>query len=662
MNSNYLKANNMNTGEAHFEEITDKIINELETAESEIKVAMAWFTDRDLFGLLLEKAKLGVHIDLILAEKEDNKRLPFDQLEDQGAEITWIRGESFGMMHQKFCIIDKKTLINGSFNWTVNASKNNQENIVITKENPILINKFLEQFDIIKSQIQILNHKEPALVSLNQKPAITQEKDKANEVETDDWGGDLFINSSVGDSDKDVIQERGFKVAKENNGNAGVIPKHLDTVYHDLLNDTHVNEEKKVEMRATISKRASNLIENAKLEQQRQNAYLEEEALADEKNHVWEAGTVEAEIEAKESQKRNVLENVIPRIKEKITALKEKVEQVEMDALIPAIKWHKVGPLAFATLFLTLYLLLFYASTFYTILNATADAQTALESGSLPLGEVFNAEAIRLAWEKGFSTLMIIMLFTSIPLACGMTIHYGNKISRASAFIAVLLLDVLIAYKIAEVIFDARYLAGKTDEDWVGLNVFWDPNFYFVLMLGFVAFIIWGFLLDLLLTEIDRRHPNSVGEKKIKEKTLLGQKIEDHYSEIDSNNEEATSLHLEIIELKHKLKDLNRKINFIPAELQKKVGFAITALEAKEKAIENKQHEYLNYLNRDQIPVSINALQDRTAAFIAGWDRYLHDQFSSHRATDMSIKAHAVVDTWLSQRSENLQNQNANIR
>lgn len=137
---------------------------------------------------------------------------------------------------------------------------------------------------------------------------------------------------------------------------------------------------------------------------------------------------------------------------------------------------------------------------------------------------IFNSQAIKLAWGKGTFSLMIIILFTFLPLACGMIIHYGNKYSKAISFTAVFLLDMLIAYKIAEVMHDAKYLAGKTSDDWVGLKVFSDPNFYFVILLGFVAFMIWGFLLDLLLKEIDRRHPDSLREKQAKRKLYWSKK------------------------------------------------------------------------------------------------------------------------------------------
>ncbi len=651
----------MNTEEVHFEEISSKIVNELVIANSEIKVAMAWFTDRSLFEILLEKVKLGVDVDLILADKEENKRLDFDNLEAHGATITWISGEAFGMMHQKFCIIDSTTLINGSFNWTVNASKNNQENIIITKNRPSLVEKFLEQFEKIKSQVEIFNQPE----ALSEKASMPSNQNEApyidRHADNDDWASDLFLNSSVDNSNREDLQERGFRIAKDNNGHEGVIPKQLDVIYHELLTDTHVDGEQKIEMRARISKRASEQLEKITLEQQREVSCLEEEALAEEKNCKWEERSVEGDIDAKDSALKNILENIIPRIKDKINLKKEQVDKVEMEAITPSIKWHVVGPLAFATLFLTFYLFLFYSSTFYTILHATEDAQKALENGNLPLGEFFNSQAIKLAWGKGTFSLMIIILFTFLPLACGMIIHYGNKYSKAISFTAVFLLDMLIAYKIAEVMHDAKYLAGKTSDDWVGLKVFSDPNFYFVILLGFVAFMIWGFLLDLLLKEIDRRHPDSLREKQAKEKALLEQKIDEHFSEIDNYNANVSEIQQQIIELKNRLKDVNARIHFLPAELKKKISLAATEFEVQQNSIERKKEKYLNYLNRDQIPVSLNALKDRTSAFISGWDQYLHDQYSSHRARNMSLKAHETLDTCLEQINNKLETQNSNV-
>merc|ERR1719499_1110665 len=51
-----------------------------------------------------------------------------------------------GHMHNKFAIIDGKLLINGSFNWTYQATKKNFENVVVTN-NKSLVAQFQNHFD-----------------------------------------------------------------------------------------------------------------------------------------------------------------------------------------------------------------------------------------------------------------------------------------------------------------------------------------------------------------------------------------------------------------------------------------------------------------------------------------------------------------------------------
>lgn len=43
----------------------------------------------------------------------------------------------FNRMHNKFCIIDEKLIITGSYNWTIN-SRNNKENIIISLDHTIV--------------------------------------------------------------------------------------------------------------------------------------------------------------------------------------------------------------------------------------------------------------------------------------------------------------------------------------------------------------------------------------------------------------------------------------------------------------------------------------------------------------------------------------------
>ena len=54
-------------------------------------------------------------------------------------------------MHNKFCLIDSKTLINGSYNWTYYAEDRNRENILIIKDEKDTINAFTAEFQRLKS-------------------------------------------------------------------------------------------------------------------------------------------------------------------------------------------------------------------------------------------------------------------------------------------------------------------------------------------------------------------------------------------------------------------------------------------------------------------------------------------------------------------------------
>ena len=48
-------------------------------------------------------------------------------------------------MHDKFVVVDDDIVMTGSFNWTVQAAKNNQENVLIT-DRPFFVFEYKEEF------------------------------------------------------------------------------------------------------------------------------------------------------------------------------------------------------------------------------------------------------------------------------------------------------------------------------------------------------------------------------------------------------------------------------------------------------------------------------------------------------------------------------------
>ena len=54
---------------------------------------------------------------------------------------------SFYAFHHKFCVVDGRTLLNGSFNWTAQATSGNHESVVIFRGAGELTASFTAQFE-----------------------------------------------------------------------------------------------------------------------------------------------------------------------------------------------------------------------------------------------------------------------------------------------------------------------------------------------------------------------------------------------------------------------------------------------------------------------------------------------------------------------------------
>ena len=115
---------------SHFGDIRQIIINELKLANHDIYVVVAWITDPHLYRILLEKVKNGVEVAIILVDDEINLKngFDYDEFVKLGGTVFWDNH------HHKFCVIDRKTLITGSYNWTYSANnRDRRENILVIK-------------------------------------------------------------------------------------------------------------------------------------------------------------------------------------------------------------------------------------------------------------------------------------------------------------------------------------------------------------------------------------------------------------------------------------------------------------------------------------------------------------------------------------------------
>ena len=132
--------------------ISNKIQNaiqlELFGAQKSIKIAVSWFTNELLYQPLLLKLQAGIDVEIILNDDDINRSadgLDFDEFLRLGGILGWNNSKQ--LMHDKFCIIDEKVVISGSYNWT-NKAEYNDEHITIFKDEldttKFFVNKFSE--------------------------------------------------------------------------------------------------------------------------------------------------------------------------------------------------------------------------------------------------------------------------------------------------------------------------------------------------------------------------------------------------------------------------------------------------------------------------------------------------------------------------------------
>lgn len=145
---NFRQSKTSSIAEAHFspgEDCRRQLLDLLVSARETIDISVFTISDDRLTDAIYAAHQRKINVRVIT----DN-----DKARDEGSDIFYLidKGIDIRMdntenhMHHKFAVIDKKVLVNGSFNWTRSASDYNQENILVTDE-PKLVSAYLNEFE-----------------------------------------------------------------------------------------------------------------------------------------------------------------------------------------------------------------------------------------------------------------------------------------------------------------------------------------------------------------------------------------------------------------------------------------------------------------------------------------------------------------------------------
>lgn len=135
----------------YFSSIRQILVNALDQAKESIDIAVAWFTNELLFDTIVSRLDNGVKVRMVLINDDINHcgGLDFQTFIDKGGRLFF--GKTGYFMHNKYCIIDGKTVYTGSYNYTYFAEHSNFENIVCISEEEPAVSRYCKNYEYILS-------------------------------------------------------------------------------------------------------------------------------------------------------------------------------------------------------------------------------------------------------------------------------------------------------------------------------------------------------------------------------------------------------------------------------------------------------------------------------------------------------------------------------
>jgi phosphatidylserine/phosphatidylglycerophosphate/cardiolipin synthase-like enzyme len=128
--------------------VAQHLVQLIESADESIYFLAYSFTSDEIAQAMLDRMKAGVEVRGVMDESQykSNTGTEYDVLRKAGADV---RLDSIpGLLHHKVIIVDGKAVAFGSYNFSRNAEKINDENMVIVF-NPTIAQKFVAEFERI---------------------------------------------------------------------------------------------------------------------------------------------------------------------------------------------------------------------------------------------------------------------------------------------------------------------------------------------------------------------------------------------------------------------------------------------------------------------------------------------------------------------------------
>lgn len=253
-----------------------------------------------------------------------------------------------------------------------------------------------------------------------------------------------------------------------------------------------------------------------------------------EKNNQVNDQTLQEEYKHQLQNEINSIENEIIESKakssiaqSKISDLRESIEEYRLKLVDAKNKIGEINKTARVKLIvgliilimLTVYLVIFYSSTFYSAFFRDVNAEVTIGQA------IFDAHAIPNALKDGFGEFIFIISAPIIFMGLGYGLHFFMEqksktrfLKAGSVLLITLIFDCILAYLIAKKLYDVEVMMklGEYPDFSAGMAIR-DINVWAVIFCGFIVYIIWGIVFDMVMTAYGSLRSNKSEIQQIEE-------------------------------------------------------------------------------------------------------------------------------------------------
>jgi len=608
-------------------EIKQRIISEINAAQQQIHLAMAWFTDRDIATAIIEAKNRNIYIDIILSSNVQNETVRL-MLKGAGVNVhAFDTGDPRGLMHHKFCLIDDKVSINGSYNYSYNASTNNVENIQVS-DDPSTYRQLFAEFERLKYNI---DHN----IAVNQKAESNQISIQMQPISATDsfskrLNNLLFLATQI---DTKTYIENGYTASKDHHGNIDIFRTEYRAIKERIK--SYATDEGLGSKKNVLMANVSSAYQDAK-------SALEEEKQCKVNTAKSSSHLEKQQIESTLStliQERSILQSGdassgeigLLQINKEIE--KNKLERRDLEQSFETKKFWTIGTvfILIGLLIFIFYLSVFFASALYKVFFESNIIRAALEAGINPgVPQIVDANAIlKIFRSQGTLFGLIATLFFLIPVLLSNLKILGSENKNVNKFmfiVGLLLFDIVVSIMVTMNIDEIESLLLGKESQLRMWQVYQHGEFWLIFVFGMLPLIVTHFLIENITNAYKKSQREIVNAEKHRKIQLLEKEMIDLNAEKERLLQKIKEKEAFINEKKASLQTLETELSKLQNQIEEKYAEMI-------RQIKSTFDSYMAKITSGKIFTDV-ILDTVVASYKSGFIAFLPEYYAEHEVAN----------------------------